>query len=363
VLRPSRQQVLVGATPMGRHPEGGIAHRLIRYAWPGMSVLDDLMYGLPEAGVDDLVFSPSGRLLLTYLNSGQGQNGYELFGLDGPLRRLGAGEIFTLEAMCCPPVFSPGERLVACAPGPRAVIRFWTPGEEDWPPDDGRARDELEVPGTGGIVTFGSLVLHDIAANAVSTHLLRFDLPPGWAPNDPEDDMWAWGANEIEFPADDLVRLLLPGGQRAELRLPLSAAVLLPAPGRACGIAAASAAGPPACRASSGSHEAACPAAGLRPLFLPGAGQGLGPGLPRLRRAAKWRCGAYRFRHVAVTNDARTCSPACRKALSRVTPAAAKRDTSRPGHHLLVTISYVPVASLEILLKEAKNVAVVRKLD
>jgi hypothetical protein len=229
VLHPSRPQVLVEATRMGSHPAGGIAHRLVRYAWPEMRVLDDLVYGLPESGVDDLVVSPSGRLLLTYLNSGQGQNGYELFDLDGPLRRLGVGEIFTLGPMACPPVFSPSERLVACSPGPRGT--FWTPGEEDWPDDDG-SLEELEIPSTGGIATFGSLVLHDIVENVVSTHLLQFDLPPGWVPDDPQDSRWEYGANAVEFPAGDLVRLLLPDGQRAELHLPLPAAVLLPTPAR-----------------------------------------------------------------------------------------------------------------------------------
>lgn len=230
VLRPSCQQVLVMENMMGRHPAGGIRHRLTRYAWPGMSVLDDLLYGLPEAGIDDLVVSPSGRLLLTYLNSGSGGNGYELFGLDGPLRRLGIGEIFTLPSMYCPPVFSPSERVVACSPGTRDGA-WWTPDEEDWPPD-GDWVDEVEVPSTGGMTTFGSLVVHDIAGNAVSTCLLQFDLPPGWVPDDPWDSRWEYGANAIEFPADDLLRLLLPGGHWAQLRLPLPEAVLLPTPAR-----------------------------------------------------------------------------------------------------------------------------------
>lgn len=231
VLHPSGQQVLVTENTMGTHPAGGISHRLIRYGWPQMRVLDDLLYGLPQSGVDDLVVSPSGRLLLTYLNSGQGRNGYELFGLDGPLRRLGAGEVFTLPSMYCPPVFSPGERLVACSPGTREGA-WWTPGEEDWPPDGDDPLEEVEIPGAGGMATFGSLVLHDIAGDVTSTHLLRFGLPPGWVPDDPWDARWEYGASAVEFPADDLVRLLLPDGQRVELRLPLPAAVLLPTPAR-----------------------------------------------------------------------------------------------------------------------------------
>ena len=230
VLHPSGQQVLVEASPMGRHSAGGVAHRLIRYAWPQMCVLDDLLYGLPEAGVDDLVLSPSGRLLLTYLNSGQGPNGYELFDLDGPLRRLGIGEIFTLPSMYRPPVFSPGEHLVACSPGTREGT-FWTPDEKDRPADDDE-RDEVEVPSIGGIATFGSLVLHDLAEDVTSTHLLQFDLPPGWVPDDPWDSRWEYGANAVEFPADDLVRLLLPDGRQVQLRLPLPTAVLLPTPAR-----------------------------------------------------------------------------------------------------------------------------------
>ena len=100
----------------------------------------------------------------------------------------------------------------------------------------GRTTDEIVIGEygslTGGIATFGSLVLHDLAEDVTSTHLLQFDLPPGWVPDDPWDSRWEYGANAIEFPADDLLRLLLPGGHWAQLRLPLPEAVLLPTPAR-----------------------------------------------------------------------------------------------------------------------------------
>jgi hypothetical protein len=120
-------------------------HRLVRYAWPQMTVLDEVAYPRStryDGGVEELVVSPSERLVVGWFNDGQGRNGYQVFALDGPLRPLSHREPdanpCTLRPMYAMPVFSPQERLVACAPGARyGVPRWWQPAYEDWPADCG----------------------------------------------------------------------------------------------------------------------------------------------------------------------------------------------------------------------------------
>jgi hypothetical protein len=150
---------------------------------------------------ENLVVSPSQRRVVAWLNDGQGANGYEVFALDGSLRRLGVGEIMTLDPMYSMPVFSPAERLVACSPGTGGT--WWTPAEENWPEG---FTEEAEIPSHGGVVTFAWLLVHDIERDAVSRHRLQFDLPPGWVPEDVWDSRWQYGAIGLEFLAEDHIR-------------------------------------------------------------------------------------------------------------------------------------------------------------
>src|SRR5438067_496337 len=98
--------------------------RLGRYSWPDMTIMDEVQ---AHECAEGLVVSPSERLVVTWLNDGQGANGYEVFALDVPLRRLDVGEIMTLDPMYCWPVFSPAERWLACSPGTGGTR--WTPAE------------------------------------------------------------------------------------------------------------------------------------------------------------------------------------------------------------------------------------------
>jgi hypothetical protein len=198
--------------------------RLSRHSWPQMTKIDEVD---AHRYVEQLVVSPSQRLVVTALNDGQGANGYELFGLDGALRRLNVGEVMTLNPMYCPPVFSPAERLVACSPGMGGS--WWTPAEADWPDD---FAEEAEIPSLGGVVTFAWLLVHDIERNVVSRHRLQFDLQPGWVPTDVWDSRWEYGAVGLEFVTEDHIQLVLPDGTAVQLRLPLPEAVLLPTPSR-----------------------------------------------------------------------------------------------------------------------------------
>jgi hypothetical protein len=190
--------------------------------------VDDLAYGLPGAAIEAVVVSPDEQTALTWLNSGQGQRGYELYTLDGPLRRLGIGEIFTLRSMYEAPAFSPSGRLVACSPGLGA---WWVPPEELW--SDDWVGDEWSFPSLGGPTDFATVLVHDVERDAVSHHTLRFDLPTGWVPDDTEVSRWIYGAIGIAFHAEERLEITLPHGVPVELTLPLSAITTLPPPPRA----------------------------------------------------------------------------------------------------------------------------------
>jgi hypothetical protein len=204
--------------------------RVVRYAWPELTELDEVRV---HEYAEDIVVSPSERRFLTWLNDGQGANGYEVYGLAGKLSDLEVGEDMTIDTMFGAPVFSPSDRLVACTHGQaRDFGAWWSPDDEDedaWPDD---VEDELAVPGPGGVTTVGWLVIHDIEDDIVSRHELRFDLAPGWLPDHVEDGRWVDALVEPAFPADDRLRLTLADGNALELQLPLPDEVLLPTPSR-----------------------------------------------------------------------------------------------------------------------------------
>jgi hypothetical protein len=216
--------VVVYDNIMGSAPGGGIAHRLARYSYPRLDLLDELVYGLPQCCIQDLVISASGRVVLTYLNCGQGKNGYELFSLDGPIRRLGIGPLFTLAPMWAAPVFSPSETVVACCSGAGA---WWLPPEEQWPDDD---REEREIPSTGGLATLATIVVHDLRTDVLTHHRLDTELSPGWVPDDPWDSRWDYGATDLRFPTENRLSVTLPGIGTLDLALPLPQVVRVPQP-------------------------------------------------------------------------------------------------------------------------------------
>ena len=210
--------------------------RLVRYAWPSMTVLDEVPTVVPTCGggIEALVPSPTHRYAAAWLNSGQGENGYDVYRVDGPLARVThlqhAANPMNHPPMYCLPVFSPDERVLACAPGVRAEVAWWTPPYSAWPHD--WTGEEAEIPSLGGPTTFGTLVLHDLERDAESTYPLRFRLGAGWLPADPGDSRWRYGPIGLEFPAEDRIRLTLPDGTPVDLALPLPPTVTLPTPAR-----------------------------------------------------------------------------------------------------------------------------------
>jgi hypothetical protein len=61
-------------------------------------------------------------------------------------------------------------------------------------------------------------------------HRLRFQLPPGWVPQDPWDDRWRYGATEVTFIDDDRLLLRLADSTPVVLPLPLPEVMTLPTP-------------------------------------------------------------------------------------------------------------------------------------
>jgi hypothetical protein len=198
----------------------GIAYRLQRLTLPRRDIVHECVFGVPRAGVEELVVSPSERFALAFLNSGDGECGYELFAIDGEIRRLGIGQPFTLPIMLSPPAFSPDERMVVSATGSGSPV-WWAAGDEG---DRGRDRRA-----SGGPVTFGFVVVHDLDRNRPTRHKLEFDLPAGWCPADPEDGRWR-APEGVEFVHPTRIEIGLPDGSDVELELPLPDVVVLPTP-------------------------------------------------------------------------------------------------------------------------------------
>jgi hypothetical protein len=200
-----------------------VKDRLVRYSWPELAVIDEA--AAPELA-ENLIPSPSGRLLVVHQNDGQGMNGYQVFSLDGPLRRVSDHIGLNEEPMYAMPVFSASERFVASAPGNNV---FWVPPYDDWPQEYG---EEAEIPSNGGLTKFADLLVHDLRADVVTRHELQFDLAAGWVPEDCFDGRWTYGPIDLDFPADDRLRVRLPDGAWVDVSVPLPDKVLLPIPDR-----------------------------------------------------------------------------------------------------------------------------------
>ncbi|SMD18906.1 hypothetical protein [Kibdelosporangium aridum] len=192
-------------------------------SWPDLATLESV--DAPYMA-ETFVVSPSEKTLVVHQNDGQGMNGYEVFSL-GPLTKQSDHIGLCEDPMYSMPVFSPSERYVACSPG---GDYFWVPDEADWPQD--WDKDEAEIPSTGGQIRFGDLLVHDLATDTVARSRLRFELEPGWVPQDCWDSRWHYGAIDLEFVADEHIKLRLPDGTWVELALPLPDTVVLPTPNR-----------------------------------------------------------------------------------------------------------------------------------
>jgi hypothetical protein len=197
--------------------------RLVRYSWPDFTEVDSLP--APDMA-ETLIVSPSSELLVVYQNDGQGENGYSVFSLDGPLRQVSDHIGLSTDPMYAMPTFSPSSRLIVAAPGNE---QFWVPPFEDWSEE---YEEEAEIPSQGGLTSFGTLLVHSLPDDVVTHHDLQFDLPVGWVPEDCWDARWDYGPIGLSFVGEDLLRVQLPDGTWVDLALPLPSMVLLPTPGR-----------------------------------------------------------------------------------------------------------------------------------
>jgi hypothetical protein len=200
--------------------------QLVRFSWPDLTPVETIE--APQFSVT-LIVSASEKLLLVYQDPGGGECGYEVFSLDGPLRKLSDHIGPTVGPMGVQPIFSPSERLVACCPGNGG---FWLPPENDRLEEWMDELDEMEIPSFGGKATFATLILHDLSTDVVTKHDLQVDLEPGWVPDSPQDERWENGAAGLVFATEDQLRLQLPDDSWIELSLPLPETVLLPTPNR-----------------------------------------------------------------------------------------------------------------------------------
>lgn len=144
-------------------------------------VLEQIDFPCPTAGIGGgrIIASPSERLILISLFSGQSEEGYELFVLDNGMRKVASQEYeFGESASYC---FSPDESHVVMAL-PFTCSEWWSP----W--DDG----QVEPLDRGRLAfDFGQLRIQEIATGHVCVSTIRISAPESWSPErrDYDEDM------------------------------------------------------------------------------------------------------------------------------------------------------------------------------
>jgi hypothetical protein len=211
---PDGSEIYVLAARFGLAPNGGIAHRLLRYSWPGRELQEELIFGVPSGGVRSLTISPRGRFAAVM--AFQGPEWYvEVIGLSAEMRQLGIGH--RMETWHGdPPEFSPEERYLVSLAGPGPF--WWVPGDLE---------DEADAaPAEGGEYEIGEVCLHDLKLNRTTRHRIVVDLPEGWRPREQIDD-WTtiWGPVFLE---ERSFRIWLPDRAPLDLKLPLPATIRIP---------------------------------------------------------------------------------------------------------------------------------------
>jgi hypothetical protein len=215
-------ELLAAINMSGKIPGRGVPYRLVRLAVESLALIEDRAFGLPQCCIDELVVSPSERLILGFLNSGQGECGYEVFRLGDTIERTNLGQPFTLNVMLSPPAISPDERFIVSATGTGDPIIWWVDENEDDPVD-------LDTPARGGPRSFGEIVVQDLKTRRLSKHRLETKLKAGWLPADPDAGEWL-GPQGPEFVGPRRFRIWFsPARTQIELKLPLPKVVRIPA--------------------------------------------------------------------------------------------------------------------------------------
>ncbi len=177
---------------------------------------DELLFGLPQCGVEELVGSPTGQSVLAFLNSGQGEVGYELFSVEPRLAQLHAGPVFEYGYVEAAPVFSPSGQWIALATS-NHIEPYW------WVGNKGAPR-EWDAPSRGGIVTAGFLFIQDTVRRKTTRHDLQLRIPPGWHPPEGSSD---WCARVVRFTDDCHIEVRIPRLGTRKLSLPLARRIQL----------------------------------------------------------------------------------------------------------------------------------------
>jgi hypothetical protein len=149
--------------------------------------------------------SPSSRLLVTVLSDGNGRTGYQVFALLPKPRRLSVVHRPPVGMIWRQPVFGPEERLIVLT---ETDTTWWMPDEADDP----------ATPATGGPVTIGNLVLHQVDDDTATRHRIRIDLAAGWLPADPQHEDGNAGPY-VSFLDEHRLRLEMSGAEAVELPL------------------------------------------------------------------------------------------------------------------------------------------------
>lgn len=177
------------------------------------AMVDALSLPYPTAGLGGgrISLAPSGRIALVAMFSGQSEEGYLLFGLDGGLKKLAEQPyVFGESADYC---FSTDESLFAMAL-PFSCIEWWLPWDDGEAKPDGSGRRRFP---------FGQLRVQEIATGRVSVCELRVSAADDWSPKrepyDPE--------MRPRFLSDTRLQVSLPWRQ-LEVSLPLPAALTVP---------------------------------------------------------------------------------------------------------------------------------------
>ena len=183
---------------------GGSAVLAVQLHQKGVRV-DEVVLPYPSEGLAgaSLLASPSGRLTLLSIFSGQSEEGYELFRIgEGITRVAGLSYQFGEAASYA---FSSDEKLLVMAL-PFIGSEWWLPWDDE----------ETEPNGEGRLLFgFGQISVHEVESGEISTHELKVSAAEDWEPERTEYDpdlkpqfltgprlglSMPWGAVELPFP-------------------------------------------------------------------------------------------------------------------------------------------------------------------
>jgi hypothetical protein len=173
---------------------------------------------LAGCAIEEISISASGTWLVTRRNSGQGESGYDIFSVNGLERCGGIAEEYGYIIEI--PRFSQDETVAVTGIGLSWLGGWWSHRDDD-----------IDVPSRGGVMSIGTLLVHDLIDHRTVRHDLDMDIPKGWLPNDSEQDIWSC-VRDIQAEPDG-IRMTLPGGTRIAVKLYLRnhrGPILLPTP-------------------------------------------------------------------------------------------------------------------------------------